>query len=163
MADSLPNNDTAAYICPGCKGLLESQPQALRCPACNLVYPLVEGIPDFLAPDNRLASDPILQCYLLEKNGLDAYVLGLSIDSPVGSNVCSVNVDGGIQVLEGSGDISPLFPLMTELAAYYTELEWMYAGDVIRRLKASQVTQVTSDTTHPSVLELPWGPFPMKS
>lgn len=95
----------------------------------------------------------ILQCYLLEKNSLDAFILGLSIDSPVGSNACGINVDGGIQVLEGGGSISPIFPSMNELAAYYTKLEWMHPGGVIRSLKASQVTGVTTDAT---LMELPW-------
>lgn len=98
----------------------------------------------------------ILQCYLLEMHNLDAFVLGLSIDSPTGSNVCGVNLDGGIQVLEGGGDLSPLFPSMKELAAYYTKMGWMHPGGVIRSLKASQVTGVATDVTDPSVSELPW-------
>ena len=99
----------------------------------------------------------ILQCYLLERNGFDAYMIGLSIDTPVGSNVCGVNnADGTVLVLEGEGQTAGPFNSFTDLAAYYTDKGWMQSGGSLITLRASQVTQVTTDFTSPSVLELPW-------
>ncbi|MGA2489760.1 MAG: hypothetical protein ABSF99_06175 [Anaerolineales bacterium] len=99
----------------------------------------------------------ILQCYLLERNGWDAVMIGLSIDTPVGSNVCGIkNPDGSILILEGAGNVAGHFNSLTDVAKYYTSLHWMQAGGTLRTLKASQVTQVTTDRTSPSILELPW-------
>jgi SAM-dependent methyltransferase len=43
----------AAYVCPACKGKLESHENALCCDACHVTYPLVNGIPDFLLEDRE--------------------------------------------------------------------------------------------------------------
>ena len=99
----------------------------------------------------------ILQCYLLEENGWDAFVIGLSIDSPIGSNVCGIkNSDGTILVLEGAGQTAGPFNSLSDLAKYYININWMQRGGTFRTLKASQVTRVTTDQTSPGVLELPW-------
>jgi hypothetical protein len=98
----------------------------------------------------------ILQCYLLEENGYDAFIIGLSIESPIGSNVCGVNTNGAIVILEGAGQISGPFNSIADMAKYYISNNWMQSGGTLRTLKASQVTQITTDRTSPSVLELPW-------
>ena len=102
----------------------------------------------------------ILECYFLERNGGDAFVLGLSIETPGGSNVCGIQSDGGILVLQGAGQIAGPFVSFADLAKYYTDLKWMKTGGTIRSLKASQVTQVTTDRTSPSILGLPWVSHP---
>jgi uncharacterized protein YbaR (Trm112 family) len=44
--------------CPQCHGELAVEPEALRCDACRLRYPVRDGIPDFLIEDaERLAVD----------------------------------------------------------------------------------------------------------
>ncbi len=45
----------AVYICPSCKGELEPAENALRCPACQKAYPVVDGIPDFLVEERDRA------------------------------------------------------------------------------------------------------------
>jgi hypothetical protein len=98
----------------------------------------------------------ILQCYFLEENGWDAFMIGLSIESLVGSNVCGVNTSEGIVTLEGEGHMAGPFSSMADLAEYYISIEWMQSGGTLRTIKASQVIQITTDHTSPSVLELPW-------
>jgi hypothetical protein len=98
----------------------------------------------------------ILECYLLEKNGWDAYVIGLSIESRKGSNVCGVNTEDGILAMAGTKQTAGPFESFTDLAAFFIQIDWMQSGGTLRTLKASQVTQITTDNTSPSVLELPW-------
>lgn len=98
----------------------------------------------------------VLECYLLERNGVDAFMIGLSIETPSGSNICGVNVDGKISVLQGAGQIAGPFNSFADLAKYYAGINWMKAGGTVRTLKASQVTQITTDRTSPSILGLPW-------
>lgn len=99
----------------------------------------------------------ILQCYLFERNGWDAFMIGLSVDTPIGSNVCGVNnADGTILALEAEGRTAGPFNSFTNIAIYYANKGWMQSGGSLMTLKASQVTQVTTDFTSPSVLELPW-------
>lgn len=45
-----------AYVCPRCKGPLQTEPEAYRCPACAAHYPIVLGIPDF-----RVFPDPWIE------------------------------------------------------------------------------------------------------
>ncbi len=99
----------------------------------------------------------ILQCYCLEASNWDAFVIGLSIESSLGSNVCGVrNADGTILVLEGEGRTAGPFGSFAETAKYYIDKGWMQSGGSLRTLKASQLTQITTDFTAPSVLDLPW-------
>lgn len=44
-----------AFVCPQCKGALETEPEAYRCPACERSFPVVLGIPDF-----RVYPDPYI-------------------------------------------------------------------------------------------------------
>lgn len=99
----------------------------------------------------------ILQCYFLEVNGWNAFMIGLSVESPVGSNVCGINnEDGTIFVIEGAGQSAGPFKTFTDLAGYYIERKWMSSGGSLRTLRASQIPQITTDFTSPSVLDLPW-------
>lgn len=98
----------------------------------------------------------ILECYLLERNGWDAFVIGLSIETPTGSNVCGVNIDGRILVLQGAGQMIGPFISFTDLATHYAEMNWMKPGGTVKSLRASQVTQITTDHTSPDILGLPW-------
>jgi hypothetical protein len=99
----------------------------------------------------------ILGCYFLEKNGLDAFVIGMSIESPTGSNVCGVkNADGTISILEGEGKAEGPFDSFVDLAKHYASKHWMQRGGTLRTLEASQVTKITTDRTTPNVLGLPW-------
>jgi hypothetical protein len=98
----------------------------------------------------------ILQCWFLEQNGWDAFMIGLSIDSPTGSNACGVNSDGKLLVLEGEGLTAGPFDSLAGAARHYIDIGWMTDGGSLRTLKASQVTRMTTDSTTPSVLELPW-------
>ncbi|MEO8898353.1 MAG: Trm112 family protein [Candidatus Dormibacter sp.] len=36
------------FVCPRCKGGLAAAAHVLRCAACRLAYPVVDGIPDLL-------------------------------------------------------------------------------------------------------------------
>lgn len=99
----------------------------------------------------------ILQCFFLEENGWDAFVVGLSIETPVGSNVCGVrNPDGTLLILQGDGRITDPFDSLADAAEYYIDKGWMQEGGTLRTLRASQVTGLTTDATSPSVLQLPW-------
>ena len=97
----------------------------------------------------------ILQAYLLEKNGWDAYVIGLSMEAPVlGHNVAGVNLsDGKILVLDNEGLERGPFDSLSEVAQFYIKLGWMTAGGSLRTIRASQITEVM---TGGSVLRLPW-------
>ena len=39
--------------CPLCRGELELQEQSLRCTACQQEYPIVDGIPDLVPPEDE--------------------------------------------------------------------------------------------------------------
>lgn len=45
--------DVAIYVCSACKGKLKAGANALRCDACKVTYPLLDGIPDFLLEDRE--------------------------------------------------------------------------------------------------------------
>ena len=99
----------------------------------------------------------ILECYILEKNDFDAFVIGLSIENPVGSNVCGIrNSDGTILTLTGTEKTEGPFNTLEDTASYYKNKGWMSNEGSIRTIKASQIVNTTTDNTNPSVLELPW-------
>ena len=98
----------------------------------------------------------ILECYFLERNGSDAFVIGLSIESPTGGNVCGVNTNGAILVLGGAGEVGGPFNSLADLARYFISKNWMKSGGTLRTLQASKVTQITTDKTTPDVLGLAW-------
>ena len=55
----LHSDPLAAYACPACKGKLEAAENVLRCAACQVAYPLVDGIPDFLREDREQSLGPV--------------------------------------------------------------------------------------------------------
>ncbi len=93
----------------------------------------------------------ILQCYFLESNGWDAVILGLNIDGPTGHNVCAVTTQDSVTVLDNLGSIVGSFATIEDAALHYIN-----ASDTLRSIRASQITQITTDSTTPSVLGLPW-------
>ncbi len=97
-----------------------------------------------------------LECYLLEKNGWDAYHIGLSVENPVGTNVCGVNTNGTVLILDADGKTVGSFNSLAEVAKYYISHGWMKDGGQIRTIKASQITLVTTNKTTPSLAGLPW-------
>jgi SAM-dependent methyltransferase len=52
-------NVLAVYVCPACKGKLEPSGNTLRCDACKITYPLLDGMPDFLLEDREQALGPL--------------------------------------------------------------------------------------------------------
>jgi len=100
----------------------------------------------------------ILQCYFLEANGWDAYMIGLSIEGGgPGHNVCGVNLpDGRILVLDNEGFVEGYFNSLAEVARHYIAKGWMWEGGSLRTIRASQITQITTDYTTPKVTDLPW-------
>ena len=93
----------------------------------------------------------ILQCYFLEMNDRDAVILGLNVDTDSGHNVCAVNTGEAIIVLDNMGEIVGPFTSIEEAALHYIDPDG-HLGILL----ASQVTQITTDETTPSVLDLPW-------
>jgi len=99
----------------------------------------------------------ILQCYFLEANGWDAYMIGLSIEGGgPGHNVCGVNTDSGILVLDNEGEFVGPFSSLADVAWHYIAKGWMWDGGSLRTIKASQITRTTTDYTTPKVIDLPW-------
>jgi SAM-dependent methyltransferase len=49
------------YICPGCKHPLQQEDDMLCCPACSQVYPIAEGIPDFIREELAQSADTVLR------------------------------------------------------------------------------------------------------
>jgi len=97
-----------------------------------------------------------LQCYFLERNGMDAAMLGLSVDTPVGYNVCGVQMEGGTLILDGLGMILGPFPSNKEIADFYIKQGMMLPNGTLKSIKASQITQITTDFSTPTVLGLAW-------
>lgn len=58
------SNSLTVYVCPTCKGKLEPAEGALRCGACEVTYPLLDGIPDFLLEDSERALGPLNRAIL---------------------------------------------------------------------------------------------------
>jgi hypothetical protein len=98
----------------------------------------------------------IIQCFLLERNGWNAYMIGLSVEGPIGHNVCGVDTAGGILVLDNEGWLVGPFGSMPDVAAHYIAKGWMADGGTLRTLRASAVDRPTTDHTSPNVLGLPW-------
>lgn len=51
----------AIYVCPRCQGQLTLRDDSLDCVACQVHYPFVDGIPDFLAGDPAQSDHPVLR------------------------------------------------------------------------------------------------------
>ncbi len=43
----------ALLVCPACRGELSDLPAGLHCPACALLYPVVDDIPQLIAEEAR--------------------------------------------------------------------------------------------------------------
>jgi hypothetical protein len=97
-----------------------------------------------------------LECYFLEKNGMDAYHIGFSIDKPVGTNACGVMQDGKLTILDYDGKVVGTFDSLADAAREYINRGWMTDGGSLRTIKASQIKQITSNNSTPSLIELPW-------
>ena len=97
-----------------------------------------------------------LECYFLEKNGWDSFHIGVAIETPIGTNVCAVNTNGAILVLDQDGNTEGSFTSLAEVAKYYIGHGRMKDGDNLRTIKASQITQLTTNRTTPTILGLPW-------
>lgn len=95
----------------------------------------------------------ILQCYILEKNGWDAYMIGLSIESRLGHNVCGVNINNKILVLDNEGKIEGYFENISDITKHYSEKGDMTAGGKIRTIKTSEITKTLLNY---QVFDLPW-------
>lgn len=98
----------------------------------------------------------ILQCSFLEQNGLNALMVALSVESPVGHNICVTGENNSLLVLDSEGQIIGPFQSLEGITQFYIEKGWMVEGGSLRKLKASQVAQTTTDHTSPDVLGLPW-------
>lgn len=61
MTTSIQETALAVYVCPSCKGKLESAGNRLRCETCKVTYPLVNGIPDFLLEDREQSLSPFVR------------------------------------------------------------------------------------------------------
>ncbi len=40
-------------VCPGCRGELLDEQEGLHCPACSLLYPVVDDIPQMIVEEAR--------------------------------------------------------------------------------------------------------------
>jgi len=49
------------YICPGCKHPLQQEDCMLCCTGCSQVYPIADGIPDFIREELAQSADPVLR------------------------------------------------------------------------------------------------------
>ena len=47
------------YVCPSCKGGLELRGKVLVCPPCEVSYPILNGIPDFILQDLSHSAHPV--------------------------------------------------------------------------------------------------------
>jgi len=61
MSVSNSKEALAVYVCPACKGKLEPDENALRCGACNITYPLMDGIHNFLLEDHERSLSPFMR------------------------------------------------------------------------------------------------------
>jgi hypothetical protein len=80
-------------------------------------------------------------------------MIGLSIEGGgPGHNVCGVNLpDGRILVLDNEGFVEGYFNSLAEVARHYIAMGWMWEGGSLRTIRASQITQITTDYTTPKV------------
>ncbi len=97
-----------------------------------------------------------LECYFLEKNGFDAYHIGLAIELPTGTNLCGVNLNGSVLVLDYDGKTAGTYDTLAEVARYYINNFGVEPGGKLRTIKASQIIQLSTNHTTPTILGLPW-------
>lgn len=97
----------------------------------------------------------ILQCYILEQHGWDAFMIGLNIEGPIGHNVCGVNTGGRILVLDNGGWMEGYFDTLAEIARHYIDKGSMPDGGTLRTIRASVITEPLSGCRY-HVRKLPW-------
>lgn len=61
MTTSNPQAAFAVYVCPSCKGKLETHENALHCDVCKRMYPVINGVPDFLLEDLEQSLSPFMR------------------------------------------------------------------------------------------------------
>lgn len=49
------------YVCPNCKGELELRQETLVCLPCQVSYPIIKGIPDFILEDLSHSFNPVFR------------------------------------------------------------------------------------------------------
>ena len=92
----------------------------------------------------------MFQSYCLKKNGYNAWNVCIGIVHPNGHNVCGYILSGKYYVLDNYGVKKGPFSSWEELGDYYIK------GASIWLLDPFEVTKITTDSTHPSVVELHW-------
>jgi SAM-dependent methyltransferase len=55
------DSELTMYACPVCKRLLRQEERALRCSACAQLFPIIDGIPDFIREELSRSADPVLR------------------------------------------------------------------------------------------------------
>ncbi len=93
----------------------------------------------------------ILQCYMLESNGWDAVIMGMNINTPSGYTVCAVSTQGAIITLGIMGGADGPYASIEDAALHYVGPD-----GALGTLRASQITEITTNTSTPTVLDLPW-------
>jgi hypothetical protein len=93
-------------------------------------------------------------------NGWDAFHEAMSVEGPPpkpGHSVCAYRTgDGQVYVLNNVGQMLGPYDSFEAVADYFGSIGWAAENPSIRLLRASQITQPTTDNTTPSVLGLPW-------
>ncbi len=54
-------NEDSFYVCPACKGTWRCLDDGLRCAACQITYPPLDGIPDFMPAELRLDPSDVVR------------------------------------------------------------------------------------------------------
>ncbi len=60
-ADTSVASELGIYACPVCKRPLRQEEGVLRCSTCSQVYPIRQGIPDFILEELSRSADPVLR------------------------------------------------------------------------------------------------------
>jgi predicted transglutaminase-like cysteine proteinase len=81
----------------------------------------------------------ILQCSFLEMNGGDAYMLGMGLPKASGHNVCAVDTNDGIIVLDNMGGIVGPFDSFESAALHY-----IHTDEWFGMIRASQITEIVT-------------------
>jgi hypothetical protein len=98
----------------------------------------------------------ILQSYLLKTNGYDAWVVGLSIESELGHNVCGYYINKLIYILDNEGLQRGPFNSWYEVGDFYSNIGWAEPHCSIRLLNPFVIKKPITDYTTPNVMDLPW-------
>src|SRR5271165_4069273 len=80
----------AVYACPKCKHALEPRSGSLDCPACALSYPILDGIPDFIAQDLEHSTDHDLRFIAKKDSSRLLNLLASSYETYIYPPVCNL-------------------------------------------------------------------------